>query len=47
MANFVLMTEEPLDIGAISTLVSNEKCGAVSLFVGTTRDSFEGKNVRF
>ncbi|XP_054742182.1 molybdopterin synthase catalytic subunit [Anastrepha obliqua] len=47
MANFLVITRETLDVGAISTLVANEKCGAISLFVGTTRDSFEGKNVHF
>ncbi|XP_017475538.1 PREDICTED: molybdopterin synthase catalytic subunit [Rhagoletis zephyria] len=45
MANFLLITRDPLDVGAISTLVSHEKCGAISLFVGTTRNSFEGKTV--
>ncbi|XP_067634776.1 molybdopterin synthase catalytic subunit [Eurosta solidaginis] len=45
MANFLAITHDTLDAGVISKLVSHEKCGAVSLFVGTTRDTFDGKQV--
>ncbi|XP_050664220.1 molybdopterin synthase catalytic subunit isoform X2 [Leptidea sinapis] len=39
------LTIDKLSIEAISELVINDSCGAVSLFVGTTRDNFEGKKV--
>lgn len=41
--NFVKLTKEKLDLNAISELVVHESCGAVSFFVGTTRDNFEDK----
>lgn len=42
------LTQEPLDVGQIlSTLMqNNSKSGALSTFIGTTRDSFNGKRVR-
>lgn len=40
------LTNAKLDIGAINDLVADEACGAVSLFVGTTRNNFESKEVR-
>ncbi|XP_047512367.1 molybdopterin synthase catalytic subunit [Pieris napi] len=39
------LTADKLSIDDISELVVNDSCGAVSLFVGTTRDNFEGKKV--
>ncbi len=45
MANFVKLVEEPLDVAAISNLVVAPSTGATSVFVGTTRDNFEGKRV--
>ncbi|XP_013114108.2 molybdopterin synthase catalytic subunit 1-like [Stomoxys calcitrans] len=45
MSNHLLLTHEILDVGAISNLVSAGSCGAISLFVGTTRDNFEDKTV--
>lgn len=41
--NFLHLTKDKLDLGAISDLVTHESCGAVSFFVGTTRDNFEDK----
>ncbi|XP_054082109.1 molybdopterin synthase catalytic subunit isoform X3 [Zeugodacus cucurbitae] len=46
MANFISITREPLDVATITNSVVHESCGAVSTFVGTTRNSFEGKIVR-
>ncbi|CAD6994751.1 unnamed protein product [Ceratitis capitata] len=46
MSDFLSISPEPLDVGTISSLVSHETCGAISLFVGTTRNNFEGKNVQ-
>ena len=45
MANHVEVTSKPLDIAAISDLVTKPSTGATSLFVGTTRDNFAGKKV--
>lgn len=39
------LTHKKLDISEINDLVVHESCGAVSLFVGTTRDFFEDKKV--
>ncbi|XP_031626998.1 molybdopterin synthase catalytic subunit [Contarinia nasturtii] len=43
--NFTKLTKEKLDINSISELVTDERCGAISLFVGTTRDNFDDKPV--
>lgn len=43
--DFLKLTFDVLSVDEILKLVSNEKCGAVSIFVGTTRDNFEGKEV--
>ena len=43
--DLVGLTQEPLDITAISNSVTSPSTGATSLFVGTTRDNFEGKEV--
>lgn len=43
--NFIRLAKEKLDINSISELVTDESCGAVSIFVGTTRDNFEDKQV--
>lgn len=43
--NFLRLTFERLDVGELNELVAHESCGAVALFVGTTRDNFEGKEV--
>ena len=43
--DLVELTMEPLDIGTISASVTAPSTGATSLFVGTTRDNFEGKEV--
>lgn len=39
------LTVDKLSVDAISELVTDDTCGAVSIFVGTTRDNFEGKKV--
>jgi len=40
-----LLTFERLDITKINDLVADDACGAISLFVGTTRNNFDGKKV--
>ncbi|XP_063387463.1 molybdopterin synthase catalytic subunit [Cydia fagiglandana] len=39
------LTVDKLSVDAVSELVVDDSCGAVSIFVGTTRDNFEGKKV--
>jgi len=43
--DFIDITEEPLKVEDISAQVTDKCTGATSLFVGTTRDNFEGKKV--
>jgi len=43
----VLLTTNKLDINVLYQSMVSEKTGAVSFFVGTTRDTFEGKKVIF
>lgn len=45
--NYLKLTFDKLDVGALNDLVAHESCGAISLFVGTTRDNFQGKTVSF
>lgn len=39
------MVEDKLDVNLIYSEVVEDSTGAVSLFVGTTRDNYEGKKV--
>ncbi|DAZ98241.1 TPA: hypothetical protein N0F65_011709 [Lagenidium giganteum] len=41
----VEVVEDPLDAQRAIDLVTHESAGAISTFIGTTRDSFEGKKV--
>ncbi|PXF48339.1 Molybdopterin synthase catalytic subunit [Gracilariopsis chorda] len=43
--NVIVLTEEPLSVDSAMAAVSRDCAGGVSLFVGTTRDNFEGKTV--
>lgn len=43
--DYLKLVPDKLSVEAISDLVSAQSCGAISLFVGTTRDNFEGKTV--
>lgn len=43
--NYLKLTDDKLSVEAISDLVSSPKCGAISVFMGTTRDNFDGKTV--
>ena len=45
MDDIIVITPDPLDVGAISASVTDHSTGATSLFVGTTRDNFQGKVV--
>lgn len=43
--NYLNFTKEKLSVETIHELVSCASCGAISLFIGTTRDNFEGREV--
>jgi molybdopterin synthase catalytic subunit len=38
-----VLTYDPLDIGQIVKSVGDDSAGATTVFVGTTRNSFEGE----
>ncbi|XP_050544537.1 molybdopterin synthase catalytic subunit [Daktulosphaira vitifoliae] len=44
--NNLKITEDILDITAIINSVSSKECGAISIFIGTTRDNCLGKKVK-
>lgn len=39
----VAITSEAIDVASLSSFVADDSAGAVATFVGTTRDSFQGK----
>eukprot|EP00128_Syssomonas_multiformis_P005306 Colp12_sorted_trinity150504_noHs@31445 len=41
----VVITEKPLSLEALVAKVGAHSCGAISVFIGTTRDNFQGKRV--
>lgn len=43
--DFVKLEHKELNLGEIVNLISSPKCGAISTFIGTTRDNFENKKV--
>ena len=43
--DIIKFTSEKLSVDDVSQLVISPLCGAISLFVGTTRNNFEGKKV--
>ncbi|KAM8792687.1 molybdopterin synthase catalytic subunit isoform 2-T2 [Eudromia elegans] len=43
--DFIKLKSEKLSVDEVSELVVSPCCGAVSLFIGTTRNNFEGKKV--
>ncbi|XP_046819375.1 molybdopterin synthase catalytic subunit isoform X1 [Vespa crabro] len=43
--DFVRLEQKVLNVGEIVNLIVSPKCGAISTFVGTTRDNFENKKV--
>ncbi|TFK97424.1 molybdenum cofactor synthesis 2, partial [Pterulicium gracile] len=40
------LTYEPLDVARVTEWVGADEAGALGLFIGTTRNSFQGKKVR-
>ncbi|XP_064620466.1 molybdopterin synthase catalytic subunit-like [Lineus longissimus] len=45
MADYIKVTEEKLSVDQITELVTSPTCGAVSIFIGTTRNNFGGRQV--
>ena len=45
MTDIIEITHEPLAVDAITDQVKDASTGAISIFIGTTRDHFEGKKV--
>ena len=45
LKDIVELQHTKLNINDIVNLVSSPKCGAISTFIGTTRDNFESKSV--
>lgn len=45
MSNFLKFTCDKLNVEDITNLVTSASCGAISVFVGTTRNNFDGKTV--
>lgn len=43
--NHLKLTSDKLELNEINDLVTHETCGAISFFIGTTRDNFEDKTV--
>lgn len=43
--NDLNLTFEKLSVDKVNEVVSAANCGAISIFIGTTRDNFEGKQV--
>ncbi|XP_047353890.1 molybdopterin synthase catalytic subunit-like isoform X1 [Vespa velutina] len=43
--DFVRLEQKVLNVGEIVNLIVSPKCGAISTFIGTTRDNFENKKV--
>lgn len=44
--DYVKLEDNCLNVEEISTLVRSPKCGAVSMFIGTTRDNCDGLKVK-
>ena len=47
MSDIVKITEEPLDVSALTAAVTAPNTGATAVFVGTTRDNFQARNKNF
>ncbi|KAK3858613.1 hypothetical protein Pcinc_035211 [Petrolisthes cinctipes] len=43
--DYIKLTQEKLSVDEASILATHPSCGAISLFVGTTRNTFQGKDV--
>ncbi|XP_071542116.1 molybdopterin synthase catalytic subunit isoform X1 [Panulirus ornatus] len=43
--DYFKLTQDALSVEEVTSLITDPSCGAISLFVGTTRDNFQGKIV--
>jgi len=43
--DIIKLTQDRINVDELTESVSSPKCGAISLFIGTTRDNFENKKV--
>ncbi|KNC83884.1 molybdopterin converting factor, subunit 2 [Sphaeroforma arctica JP610] len=43
--DYVTVTSDVLDLAALTDMVGREDAGAISTFIGTTRNSFKGREV--
>lgn len=46
MEVLVHISESPLDVNEVSSLVQSPSCGAIDIFVGTVRNQTKGKSVQ-
>jgi molybdopterin synthase catalytic subunit len=46
MSNFIQLTFNPLDVNVILHKLKSPTTGAISVFIGTTRDTFDGQRVK-
>lgn len=46
LKNFIKLQQEELNVSEIMELVTFPNCGAISNFIGITRDNFENKKVK-
>ncbi|EGG18262.1 molybdenum cofactor synthesis protein 2 large subunit [Cavenderia fasciculata] len=44
---YIEITNEKIDLMKYIDMVGDEKAGAISTFIGTTRDNFKGKQVLY
>lgn len=47
MRTFYQITETPIDVAALRDALADPGSGALAMFVGTTRNSFQDKEVRY
>uniref|UniRef100_A0A0N5CEU4 Molybdopterin synthase catalytic subunit n=1 Tax=Strongyloides papillosus TaxID=174720 RepID=A0A0N5CEU4_STREA len=40
-----IVIDDEIDINQITKIITSPSCGAISIFIGTTRDNFDGKEV--
>lgn len=45
--DFIEITKEVINVEILAAKVLSPSCGAISCFLGTTRDNFKGKKVRW
>lgn len=43
--NFIKLDYNKLDVETVTKMVTSSNCGAISVFLGTTRDTFDNKTV--